>query len=118
MRKAMLRICCEHKPEITFHAAAYKHGPLMESFPTEAIKNNVIALLGLLGIAQANGCRTFVLISTDKAVHAATTMGATKRIGEMILSCRPAGEMRCMFGNVLGSNGSVVSSAAGANSQW
>jgi FlaA1/EpsC-like NDP-sugar epimerase len=87
------------------------HVPMMETNVYEAVKNNVFALLNLLEIAEQNGCPSFVLISSDKAVNPANVMGATKRLGELIISCRPAGFMRCVsvrFGNVLGSNGSVV----------
>jgi FlaA1/EpsC-like NDP-sugar epimerase len=104
-------LLAEHKPGIIFHAAAYKHVPMMETNVYEAVKNNVFALLSLLEIAEENGCPSFVLISSDKAVNPANVMGATKRLGELIISCRPPGLMRCVsvrFGNVLGSNGSVV----------
>ena len=101
----------EDGPSIIFHAAAYKHVPMMETNVYEGIKNNVFALSNLLDIAEENGCSSFVLISSDKAVNPMNVMGATKRLGELIISCRPAGLMRCVsvrFGNVLGSNGSVV----------
>jgi FlaA1/EpsC-like NDP-sugar epimerase len=110
-RDRMNNLLAEHKPRIIFHAAAYKHVPMMETNVYEAVKNNVFALLSLLEIAEQNGCPSFVLISSDKAVNPANVMGATKRLGELIISCRPAGFMRCVsvrFGNVLGSNGSVV----------
>jgi FlaA1/EpsC-like NDP-sugar epimerase len=110
-RDRMTNLLAEHKPHIIFHAAAYKHVPMMETNVYEAVKNNVFALLNLLEIAEQNGCPSFVLISSDKAVNPANVMGATKRLGELIISCRPAGFMRCVsvrFGNVLGSNGSVV----------
>src|SRR5215510_6398755 len=98
-------------PEVIFHAAAYKHVPMMESNAQEAVKNNVLGLLGLLDLADAAGCQSFVLISSDKAVNPTNVMGATKRICELILSSRPANGMRCVsvrFGNVLGSSGSVI----------
>jgi len=101
----------EFRPEIIFHAAAYKHVPMMESNVQEAVKNNVLGLLGLLGLADESGCKSFVLISSDKAVNPTNIMGATKRICELILSSRPPNGMRCVsvrFGNVLGSNGSVI----------
>jgi len=110
-RDRMSNLMAEHKPRIIFHAAAYKHVPMMETNVYEAVKNNVFALLSLLEIAEQNGCPSFVLISSDKAVNPANVMGATKRLGELIISCRPASLMRCVsvrFGNVLGSNGSVV----------
>jgi FlaA1/EpsC-like NDP-sugar epimerase len=101
----------EYRPEIIFHAAAYKHVPLMESNVQEAVKNNVLGLLSLLELADEAGCKNFVLISSDKAVNPSNIMGATKRACELILSSRPRNGMRCVsvrFGNVLGSNGSVV----------
>jgi FlaA1/EpsC-like NDP-sugar epimerase len=101
----------EFRPEIVFHAAAYKHVPMMESNVQEAVKNNVLALVGLLDLADESGCKTFVLISSDKAVNPTNVMGATKRICELILSSRPPNGMRCVsvrFGNVLGSSGSVI----------
>jgi FlaA1/EpsC-like NDP-sugar epimerase len=105
------RLLSEYRPEIIFHAAAYKHVPMMESNVQEAVKNNVLALVGLLDLAAEAGCRSFVLISSDKAVNPTNIMGATKRICELILSSRPANGMRCVsvrFGNVLGSSGSVI----------
>ena len=107
----MRRLFLEHNPSIIFHAAAYKHVPIMEGNVQEAVKNNVFGLLGLLEIADEFGCESFILISSDKAVNPTSVMGATKRIGELILGCREAGAMRCVsvrFGNVLGSNGSVI----------
>jgi len=101
----------DHKPEIIFHAAAYKHVPMMEFNVQEAVKNNVLALLGLLDLSAEAGCKSFVLISSDKAVNPTNVMGATKRICELIISSRPPNGMRCVsvrFGNVLGSNGSVI----------
>jgi FlaA1/EpsC-like NDP-sugar epimerase len=101
----------EFRPEIVFHAAAYKHVPIMEKNVAEALNNNVFALLSLLDISEANACQAFVLISSDKAVNPRNVMGATKRLGEMILACRNTNSMRCVsvrFGNVLGSSGSVI----------
>lgn len=101
----------EHHPQIVFHAAAYKHVPVMEMNVQEAVKNNVFALMNLLESAEECECMSFVLISSDKAVNPTSVMGATKRLDELILSCRPTESMRCVsvrFGNVLGSNGSVV----------
>jgi FlaA1/EpsC-like NDP-sugar epimerase len=107
IRSLLLEFC----PEIVFHAAAYKHVPLMESNVQEAVKNNVLGLMGLLELAAEAGCKSFVLISSDKAVNPTNVMGATKRICELILSAKPPNGMRCVsvrFGNVLGSSGSVV----------
>ncbi len=101
----------EFVPEVIFHAAAYKHVPMMESNVQEAVKNNVLGLLGLLDLASEIGCKSFVLISSDKAVNPTNVMGATKRICELIISSRPVKGMRCVsvrFGNVLGSSGSVI----------
>jgi FlaA1/EpsC-like NDP-sugar epimerase len=110
-RGRMKGILSEHTPAVIFHAGAYKHVPIMEMNVYDAVKNNVIALLGLLDIAEESGCPSFVLISSDKAVRPANIMGATKRTGELIVSCRPRRSMRCVsvrFGNVLGSNGSLI----------
>jgi FlaA1/EpsC-like NDP-sugar epimerase len=105
------KLLFDFSPEVIFHAAAYKHVPLMESNVQEAVKNNVLGLFGLLDLADAAGCKNFVLISSDKAVNPTNVMGATKRICELILSSRPPNGMRCVsvrFGNVLGSSGSVI----------
>jgi FlaA1/EpsC-like NDP-sugar epimerase len=110
-RERMRKVFAEHSPEVVFHAAAYKHVPVMERNVQEAVKNNVFALLNLLEIAERNGCESFVVISSDKAVNPTSIMGATKRVNELIISCRPTNGMRCVsvrFGNVLGSSGSVV----------
>ncbi|HEV2698704.1 MAG TPA: nucleoside-diphosphate sugar epimerase/dehydratase, partial [Terriglobales bacterium] len=107
----MEKIFSQHVPEVVFHAAAYKHVPVMEANVGAAVTNNVLALLDLLGAADDKGCKSFVLISSDKAVNPTSTMGATKRIGELIISRRPSKGMRSVavrFGNVLGSSGSVI----------
>jgi FlaA1/EpsC-like NDP-sugar epimerase len=106
----MRKIFLTYGVEIVFHAAAYKHVPVMEANVEEAVSNNVFGLLSLLNIAQSSNCSTFVLISSDKAVNPSNVMGCTKRVGELILATWP-GRLRCVsvrFGNVLGSNGSVV----------
>jgi FlaA1/EpsC-like NDP-sugar epimerase len=110
-RERIQSLLSEFEPEIIFHAAAYKHVPMMECNVQEAVKNNVLGLMGLLELADESGCKSFVLISSDKAVNPTNIMGATKRICELILSSRPPNGMRCVsvrFGNVLGSSGSVI----------
>lgn len=107
----MQKLFIEYRPEVVFHAAAYKHVPMMESNVGTAVRNNVFALLDLLQVAEDNRCKGFVLISSDKAVNPTSTMGATKRLGELIISHRNSNKMRCVavrFGNVLGSCGSVI----------
>jgi FlaA1/EpsC-like NDP-sugar epimerase len=94
-----------------FHAAAYKHVSLTESNVCEALANNVFGLLSVLEAAEHSKCGSFVLVSSDKAVNPTSFMGCTKRLGELILAGRPTSSMRCVtvrFGNVLGSQGSVV----------
>ncbi len=103
-----------YRPEYIFHAAAYKHVPMMESNPAEAVRNNVLGTLLLAQTAARLGAKRFVLISTDKAVNPSSIMGATKRIAERVVLGLPAlratpTDFRVVrFGNVLGSNGSVV----------
>ncbi len=101
-----------YKPEIVYHAAAHKHVPLMEVSPNEAIKNNVFGTLKTARAAGENGVKRFVMISTDKAVNPTNIMGASKRICEMIIQIfnkRYDTEFVAVrFGNVLGSNGSVI----------
>jgi len=107
----MRRILAEGAVDTIFHAAAYKHVPLLELNIRAALNNNVLALAPLLDAAEECGCETFVLISSDKAVQPTSFMGATKRLGELILAARPKKQMRCVsvrFGNVLGSQGSVI----------
>src|ERR1700686_843757 len=107
----MRRIFLSYGVEILFHAAAYKHVPVMEDNVEEAVSNNVFGLLALLNVAQSSNCATFVMISSDKAVNPTNVMGCTKRVGELILAAWPGERLRCVsvrFGNVLGSNGSVI----------
>ena len=107
----MRKIFLTYGVEIVFHAAAYKHVPVMESNVEEAVGNNVFGLLSLLNVAQSANCSTFVMISSDKAVNPTNVMGCTKRVGELILAAWPGERLRCVsvrFGNVLGSNGSVI----------
>ncbi len=102
-----------YKPDIVFHAAAHKHVPLMEVSPNEAIKNNVMGTYKTAKAAAKAGVKKFVLISTDKAVNPTNIMGATKRICEMIIQMMDrqtptTNYVAVRFGNVLGSNGSVI----------
>src|SRR5271166_2064684 len=107
----MRRILAEGAVDTIFHAAAYKHVPLVELNIRAALNNNVLALAPFLDVAEECGCEAFVLISSDKAVQPTSFMGATKRLGELILAARLQKHMRCVsvrFGNVLGSQGSVI----------
>lgn len=100
------------KPEVVFHAAAHKHVPLMENNPTEAIKNNVFGTYNLANSSDKHNVKRFILISTDKAVNPTNIMGASKRLCEMIIQAKDKEStteyVAVRFGNVLGSNGSVV----------
>ena len=104
------RVFRTHRPDVVIHAAAHKHVPLMEDNCCEAVKNNVFGTRNLLDVAESCGCQKFIMVSTDKAVNPTNVMGATKRMCEMeVLNHR--GNMSCSatrFGNVLGSNGSVI----------
>ena len=101
-----------YRPDLVFHAAAHKHVPLMEDSPNEAIKNNVFGTYNMATYAAKYGVKKFVLISTDKAVNPTTIMGASKRLCEMVVQMmnrRTETEFAAVrFGNVLGSNGSVI----------
>lgn len=100
-----------YRPQIVFHAAAHKHVPLMERCPDEAVKNNVMGTCNVADLCEAYGAEKCILISTDKAVHPTSIMGATKRMCEWILQSRRDSHTcfaAVRFGNVLDSNGSVV----------
>ena len=100
-----------HRPDIVLHAAAHKHVPLMEHNCCEAVKNNVFGTLNIVNVSEKYGVQKFTMISTDKAVNPTNVMGATKRMCEMIVQSRADGKTNfsaTRFGNVLGSNGSVI----------
>ena len=106
------QVFATYRPDVVFHAAAHKHVPLMEHSPQEAIRNNVFGTRNLVRSAEKYGVKKFIQISTDKAVNPTSVMGASKRLCEMILQSRKGQGSTTFaavrFGNVLGSNGSVV----------
>ncbi len=106
------RVFNEHHPKVVFHAAAYKHVPLMEDNPLSALSNNVIGTRVLAAVSSEHRVERFVMISTDKAVRPTNMMGATKRLCEMLVESQPhqPGSVYCAvrFGNVMGSSGSVI----------
>ncbi len=110
-RARLETVFAAYRPEIVFHAAAHKHVPLMEHCGGEAIKNNVLGTYNTADMAEKYGVEKFILVSTDKAVNPTNMMGASKRMCEMIVQCRTDSKTdfsAVRFGNVLGSNGSVI----------
>lgn len=111
-KKRLEDVFSEYKPSLVFHAAAHKHVPLMENNPLEAIKNNIFGTYNVVNCADKYGTERFVLISTDKAVNPTNIMGASKRVCEMIVQAKNKVSnteyVAVRFGNVLGSNGSVI----------
>ncbi|MGX1597889.1 polysaccharide biosynthesis protein [Dietzia maris] len=112
-RDTILEIFAERKPQIVFHAAALKHMPLLEHYPSEALKTNVLGTLNLLEAASKSGVETFVNISTDKAANPCSALGTSKRIAERLTAAEAEKNERAKyvsvrFGNVLGSRGSVL----------
>jgi FlaA1/EpsC-like NDP-sugar epimerase len=111
-RQRVFQLFEKHKPEVVIHAAAHKHVPLMETNPGEAVKNNISGTINIADASDENGASNFVMISTDKAVNPTSIMGSSKRIAEMY--CQDLNKtsktdfVTVRFGNVLGSNGSVV----------
>lgn len=110
-RQRVGEVLSQHRPSLVYHGAAYKHVPMMESHPFEAVENNVFGTWNVALAAERYGVRDFVLISSDKAVRPANIMGATKRVAELLIRGLQSGGTNfasVRFGNVLGSSGSVV----------
>jgi FlaA1/EpsC-like NDP-sugar epimerase len=111
-RTDLERVFQEFKPEVVFHAAAYKHVPIQEQHPWEAVYNNVQGTRNLIEVSLSQGVKRFVQVSTDKAVRPTNVMGASKRVAEMIAQCRNGNSstqfIAVRFGNVIGSSGSAI----------
>ena len=111
-RRSVCRVFREFAPDVVFHAAAYKHVPMQEMHPWEAVFNNIVGTRNVVEATLENLVDRFVLVSTDKAVRPANVMGATKRVAEMIVKCANGGSgtrfMAVRFGNVLWSSGSAI----------
>ncbi|MFD9627204.1 polysaccharide biosynthesis protein [Peribacillus muralis] len=111
-QKKMLSVMAQYQPDVVYHAAAHKHVPLMERNPEEAVKNNLIGTMNTAKAASWNGVKTFVMISSDKAVNPTSVMGSTKRLAEMTIQQMNGNSktkfVAVRFGNVLGSRGSVI----------
>mgnify|MGYP001611850634 CR=1 FL=1 len=108
--KTCFDIFSDFKPQIVFHAAAYKHIPLMEKYPIEALQTNIIGTYNVMAEAKRWEClEKFVFVSSDKAVQSHSIMGATKRLGEIMVKNQGKGFIVVRFGNVLGTRGSVIS---------
>jgi len=110
-KKIMAQVIAEFNPDVIFHAAAYKHVPIQETYPWEAVRNNVLGTRNMVELAKEHDVKRFVMVSTDKAVRPTNVMGATKRLAEMLtISMNESAEqpfMAVRFGNVIGSSGSA-----------
>jgi len=105
------KIFQEYRPHVVFHAAAYKHVPLVELNPWEGVLNNLIGTSNIIDASVEHEVERFILVSTDKAVRPSNVMGATKRIAELLVQSQDHSKTRCLavrFGNVVGSSGSVI----------
>ncbi len=110
-RQRLAEVIQRFRPAVVYHAAAYKHVPMMEANPFEGVANNIFGTESVLQVAQEHGVASFIMISTDKAVRPTNVMGTSKRIAELLVNAFSTDRMRCVsvrFGNVLGSNGSVI----------